>query len=266
MENFWNWFIGEAGAAWIFGVLGILGVVYTWLKRPRPPKVIVQEVERLKLLDIHPSQREKLKVFYIDPEGQQAIENLEQKKVVIYNTGTKDILEPVKLRMRFYQKIEKVDKWKFWRFVLDNPECTLEPIPPDKSSSWVDIDVQIPYLNSYPNHKHYLTGYLISDGEMEIELVKRIGKGWSSRYVTPQAVRKMETRLGLPIAIVTLLLVIFFPPAVFRLTKQQPGGLWETLQTVVLVFALVFALLMPSVLGRIPFVALRIRPSKEFDS
>ena len=69
MQSFWNWLIGEAGAGWIVGILGIIGGIYAWRKRERPPRVVLQEVNSVNLLDIHPSQAEKLEVYYTpDPE------------------------------------------------------------------------------------------------------------------------------------------------------------------------------------------------------
>ena len=71
MPRFWDWLIGEAGAGWIIGLLGLLGVLFTWLRRERPSRVIIQEINTIRLLDIHPSQRERLSVHYTDTQGEQ---------------------------------------------------------------------------------------------------------------------------------------------------------------------------------------------------
>ena len=67
-----EWLIGEAGAAWIIGVLGILGAAYTWLRRERPVRIIVQELSHTRLLDIHPAQRDSLLVSYKTSDGKEA--------------------------------------------------------------------------------------------------------------------------------------------------------------------------------------------------
>ena len=127
MGSFWDWLVGEAGAGWIVGFIGLLLSLYAWLHRECAPKVIVQEVNSIRLLDIHSTQRESLSVFYTDSEGQQVrVQDLQQEEVVIYNNGTVDVREPLQLVIRFHQAGSKGEEFSgFWQLVSDDPGCTM---------------------------------------------------------------------------------------------------------------------------------------------
>jgi hypothetical protein len=179
MRTFWNWLVGEAGAGWIVGLIGFLLSLYAWLHRERAPKIIVQEISNLRLLDIHPTQRENLKVLYLDSEDQRVcVEDLYQKEIVIYNNGTVDIQDPIQLEVGFHHaELAEEKSSGFWRLVSDDPGCTWEMRDP------LTATITLSYLNSYPVHKHVVRVYLISDEEMEVELHEGMGKGWSSDFV-----------------------------------------------------------------------------------
>lgn len=191
MQAFWNWFIGEAGAAWIIGLLGLLAMLYSWQHRERAPRVIVQEVKKTRLLNIHPSQRETLTVIHTDSNGNQTrIQDLEQREIVIYNNGTRDILEPLQLVLRFHEAGSREERFHgFWRLVFDDGTCAWKQIDGD-------IQIELPYLNSYLVHRHYIKGYLISDKEIEIRVLDGIGRGWSARFIALHWVEDLEQRIS----------------------------------------------------------------------
>ena len=217
MQGIWDWLIGEAGAGWIVGLAGLCLVVYGWLRRERAPRVIVQEVKRTKLLDIHPSQRESLKVFHTDEDEKlTAIEDLEQKDIVIYNDGSADIVEPVALRLQFNQPGSKPDQFPgFWRWVFDDPAYSWEPVRVEGEDTSVGVRVQLPYLNSYAVHHHYVRGYLISDRGLAVQLLDRVGKGWSAQFVALERIGRLEQSavravkwLGRALALLSMLILV----------------------------------------------------------
>ncbi len=197
MQSFWDWLIGEAGAGWIIGFLGILGGVYAWLKRERPSHVVVQEVKRTTLLDIHPSQKEKLEVYYTpEPENRETVQNLVQSQIVIYNTGTRDISEDIRLEL----EISEGDSSEATSPVL------IEPIfdDPTKSGRVYDeqngtpitgVVITTPYLNSFPQLKHFVRGYLVSNRILDLKLSSGSGKGWSGRFISLDRMFEVESRV-----------------------------------------------------------------------
>jgi hypothetical protein len=199
MQSFWNWLIGEAGAGWIFGLLGIALLLYSGLKREKPPRVIVQEVRRLRLLDIHPSQKDRLEVYYTTAlGGREAVPNLAQRQIVVYNSGTTDILEEIRLELQISTPGSSQE---------ENPHALMESIFDAPASSGLiyngqdagpvtGVYITIPYLNSFPVHKHYVTGYLISDQNLDLELLSGTGKGWSARFVSLRKAREIWRRLS----------------------------------------------------------------------
>ena len=192
MSAFFDWLISDAGAGWIIGILGILGAIYTWVQRDKPAKIVIQEINALRLLDIHVSHQERINVFYNDAQGsKEQIQSLEQKKIVIYNNGTKDISEPLQFVLKFSSSKTGNLFSGFWRLVVDNARCTSTPIK-DESGNTTAIAIEVPYLISYQLHKHLITIYFISDGPVTLQLADGEGKGWSASMVPFHQIRKLR--------------------------------------------------------------------------
>lgn len=199
MAGVWNWLIGEAGAAWIFGPLGILGLIYGWRNRPRPAKVIIQELETLRLLDIHPAQRDKVKVYYSDERYDNApIDALQQRELAIFNSGTQDITEPITLLLY----ITLVGPQYLCRFALETQQEAIEVVAlRDNKPGFV---AEISYLNSFSVHGEYVRAYIISEGEVVIEKIEGSGKGWSSQFVSQGAIQQAEIKVNRVYGIILL--------------------------------------------------------------
>jgi len=183
MEGFWNWFIGDGGAAWITAIIAIIAYIYAYVKRTKAPVVVIQEIEQQELLSIHPSQKEKLKVSYNDQLGQEHIvQNLLQKKFVIYNLGTQDILDNINVSLRATNDPSQ-SKNSLFEIIFDNDECKYEKTTDGQSENLI-ASIKIPYLNAYQPHKHYHSAYVLSDTNIDISLQSGMGKGWSSRLIS----------------------------------------------------------------------------------
>lgn len=243
MDTFLNWLIGEAGAGWVIGILGTVGGVYVWLNRERAPRVFLQEVDSVRLLDIHESQRNKLRISYGDEEeNSRHIDSLEQREIVIYNNGTKDILEPLSITVKFVSRTNsrKVQQDElFWRLIFDEISCTASPIYED--GNVIGAQISIPYLNSFPVHSHYVRAYLISEHYIELELIKGIGKGWSANLNTASTLRNLQKLVasylywiinvsGLVFALL-MLLQIFTSPILKVYLNPSPDNIETALET-----------------------------------
>src|SRR6266540_7370885 len=179
MQGLWNWLITDAGAGWILGLIGLAGALYTWRKRERPTQVVVREIETIRLLDIHPSQHESFTILYPNAQGTQtSITNLRQTSIIVYNTGTRDITEPIQLTFKLHEKDVKEGARGFWKLVVDTPEYTFQPIHGDTTDITKALRLDLPYLNSYDTHKQIIKMYFMSELKITLELVNTNSKGW----------------------------------------------------------------------------------------
>lgn len=190
MESFSRWLLGEAGAGWIIGIIGILGGLYAWTRREKAPKIIVQQVRSISLLDVHPSQSGSIRVAYLDPTHEPCgIESLHQTELVVYNTGTKDVVEPIELVITFHRKEATngsigENEIGFWKLVFDDVGCKSETLLSNDEEVGQRALMTIPYLNSYSTHGHCVRAYLITEHSVELRLVRGTGKGWSAALYT----------------------------------------------------------------------------------
>lgn len=215
IQAFLSWVFSEAGAGWaaasIVLVIALVGWILDRRRRERAPRVIIQEIKRTKLLDIHPSQQDRLRVHYTDENGtQEPVKDLQQKEIVIYNNGTRDILEPLEpleLVFRFPSlDPDQAQLGGFWRWFFDDgvyasrrlEEVSIAGIPEELGLKVArGVTVELPYLNSYPVHRDYFKAYLVSDGEVEVSLVGRhSGKGWSAHFVSLDRWRGLQRRVN----------------------------------------------------------------------
>lgn len=245
MGAFWDWFIGEAGAAWIIGLLGLIGVIYTLFHRERAPRVILQETSSRWLLNIHDSQRDALRVQYgTPPEDVIDIHSLEQTDLVIYNTGTKDLTEPIEIMLRF-RRIASSDGDTvvgFWRLTFDDAVCMAQPERSTATEPSDEVVVTVQYLNSYDIHGHCARGYLISENTIEPELVTGTGRGWSARCVTirsflewnkraTKTVRNALTVATCALAVIAVVLLLQYP-SLRAMIAPNAGGVATIADTV----------------------------------
>jgi hypothetical protein len=190
VQTFWDWFIGEAGAAWIALLFTTGWALYERLRRERPPKVVIQEAFKAKTLELaHRSN--VITTLFTDAEGEQhPIDKLVEVVFFIYNDGSRDILDSIELVLNLGEEGDK----GLWRLFLEDIKCTSEKAF-DHEGFCTGVRIKIPYLNSFPNHKHYTKALLISDRELTPKLSQGIGKGWSARLVPLQKIERMERLL-----------------------------------------------------------------------
>ena len=212
MEALLDWLIGEPGAVWVTGtlllVVTLIGLALRWVRRERPPRVVIQETGSIRLLDIHPSQRDRLRVSYVDEKGiPQPVEDLRQKEIVIYNDGTRDIMEPMELRLRFVDPRSSDRPFPgLWWWLFDETKYSATQLEEEETvqmgSTTIHkaiqrgVRIELPYLNSFPLHGDYVAAHLVSDGEVDIVLWGKVaGRGWSAHYTSPHELKDMEGRV-----------------------------------------------------------------------
>jgi hypothetical protein len=213
--SFSEWLVGEAGAGWIIGVIGVIGALYTWVKRERAPRIVIQEVETIRLLDIHKSLSGRLNVYYGEKQDkQEKINDLVQKKVVIYNYGTRDILEEINISFQIKENFGK-NHSGFCRVILEGSNNgQVETIYNNDNEVFEEIKLTLPYLNSYHEHHEYNTVYILTNNPVKMELKRGSGKGWSSYIVTLSKIRQTKRVFfvisgGIVFIPMTIFMVIF---------------------------------------------------------
>lgn len=213
MESFLAWLIGEAGAGWIFGFFGLIGAIYAWRVRERPPYVVVQEIDAFKLLNIHHSQRDTLEVYFSTKPGERkAIFYLMQREIIIYNNGTKDINEEIQLELEaLFPPQESSEQEPILSLASDFDQVDFS-LKYDKPNANLiqKFTLTIPYLNSYPTHKQFIRVHLIADRPFALDLIKGIGRGWSTKLVSLKELIKIKLEIRLWIDRVTIFLLTFF--------------------------------------------------------
>ena len=192
--DFLRWFFGEAGAGWIAGVLGLVGLLYTWMSREKPAKIVIQEIKSLRLLDIHPSQSHRLSVLYeAVNEGQVPIHELFQKTLAIRNTGTKDILEEIDIKLSS-EPINYEHSPSEWFVDIDfekQANAVVEYGDESDGKSTAKICINIPYLNSYRVHEQLVIGRIISNKPISLDIIQGVGKGWSTRFISTSEMNRV---------------------------------------------------------------------------
>jgi hypothetical protein len=240
MLAFWQWLISDGGAGWVFGVAGLISFIISWIRRARPPKVVVQVIEEVSLVDIHPSQRHRITIAYRNDQGDQEVtQSLHQKVLVIYNNGTSDILVPVSFTLRLHRPDRK-----FFHLVSDDVKIDAQNYTDDLTKPYTDVRIDLPYLNSFNEHKHFLKLYLISENEINVELINAQGKGWSALFVprdkvAPEYMQKQSIARGLLLAGMYASLVLGLVLVLYILVHSRISTVGEIYGTFI-VLALAF--------------------------
>jgi hypothetical protein len=221
--RFWDWFIGEAGAAWILGILGIIGAIYTWINRRRPKHIVLQETQRFSLLDIHHSLQERLTVFYksrVDVEEYE-IRTLYQTEFIIYNSGTESFAQPLEFTVDFYPTEKKSVQgvMGYWEMLFDDSRADCECLDDEQPS--IGCTVQLDGLNSWPRERDFIQGYLVSEESIFLD-TRYQGTGWSTEH---RCVGKRPPQL-VAAAISLVVLVSIGLPLLLGWTSEHGGLLF----------------------------------------
>lgn len=181
MQTFLNWLIGEAGAAWIIGILGLLMGLYTFFSKSRKPTtgrhiICTQEDESFSHLTLSQGAREWLKVEFLGESRIKPIQinSLSQNFIKIKLESNTDALNSVEL-IFFAPEARILRVW--WE---DAPEYLIEESnlsyylvnrSPKKiagllGSHW-EIKVYLSQLKAYDKYKEEIKIGVLADGNLE---------------------------------------------------------------------------------------------------
>ncbi|PDV98620.1 hypothetical protein [Candidatus Chloroploca asiatica] len=187
-----DWLFSEAGVGWIVAIGALIGWISTYIRRERPSRIVIQELETLQLLDIHPSQQGKIVIQYTDNSIAHPIRNLVQKKVVIYNSGTQDIVEPVTFSVPIKGGDESsVGIFGFVKAISENTEFTMVPEKSDNDQI-VNFKITLEHINSVHKHGNHITVFFLTEEFFDFNTNRLTGKGWSIQFAKRKRLKMLR--------------------------------------------------------------------------
>lgn len=219
--SFWDWFIGESGAAWILGILAIIGSLFVAFKRRNDiARVVVVEVKSDQFLK-NPIEtiketpfKERLKFVLLDKEEQKReIDALYYTRLHVFDAGSVDITGPVELVIRIEKSIAAIlgfRKSDFAEVDCNASDVTLQcltQIPEFGSVRSLEYLLTIPFLNSR-KHSHIIPVEILAEEEVDISVEPyKVGKGWSLATWSDKKVKKWVGGLAVAVGFIYLFLV-----------------------------------------------------------
>jgi hypothetical protein len=203
-----NWLTSSAGVGWVVAIISSISWIVREITGRRPSALVaIEQVDIIRLLDITPSYKNKIKVLYTDDDGQEYnIQDLQQTELVIYNKGNKDITEDVDIKIN----VKTDEKPPLLKLLIENSTNNIVVSKVENSDKSTTFNIKIPFLNS-KKHNQKISAHLLSSHSAEIESVAATGKGWSSHFSQKsQAIISIKKFLTLALFIlsITILSVI----------------------------------------------------------
>ncbi len=165
-KSFLDWLFSAAGAGWTVGIVSLIGLLYTYLVRKRPNKLVCKEVSRTSLVKISKEVRDKIDVSF----NNNPVKNLAQVEMDIFNKGS-EVIKDISLTVKF-SKNTRVLATSF-EVVPENLAVTIDSIESNQ------VKIKIPFLNPIRPHKHRIKANIVCDGDTEKYKVIGSGEGWS---------------------------------------------------------------------------------------
>ena len=165
-KSFLDWLFSVAGAGWTVGIVSLISLLYTYLVRKRPNKLVCKEVSRTSVVKIRKEVRDKIDVSF----NNNPVKNLAQVEMDIFNKGS-EVIRHILLTVKFL-KNTRVLVTSF-EVVPENLAVTMDSIESNQ------VKIKIPFLNPIRPHKHRIKANIVCDGDTEKYKVIGSGEGWS---------------------------------------------------------------------------------------
>jgi hypothetical protein len=208
--------LGPIGGAIVTGVVTLL---IWWLNKKRPNKINVKEVDKLSLLRIAGTIRQRIKATFDD----KPVVALAQTVFEISNASTETI-RGIDLVLSFSEKTTILER--------ELTGISADSIIADAHH----LKVSIPFLNPHCHHGELLTVKVVSDGNDHRINVYGRGEGWSAVYITISETMKKLRYRAFGYYIIALALVLLGIPltswlrAFYEVPSDQfslPVFLWQ---------------------------------------
>lgn len=167
-DTFW-----KSGAGWIACAITVgLFVLKAWMDRKRPQKVVCRQYRTTSLVSVQKSVGQRIKVSLDD----KVVRNLSLIEFTMFNSGD-SIIKDINVKFKFHAKTQVLDLLaRESRKMTDGFLVTHAIIEPNV------VEVIVPYLNSFSEHRHKIALAILCDGNVEgVETIGG-GVGWSTEY------------------------------------------------------------------------------------
>lgn len=182
MERFFAWLFSAAGAAWIVGIIALIGLLLSLLHRKRPNKLVCKEVARISLIKIRKEVRDMINVSF----NKTPVKNLALVEMDIFNKGS-EVIRDILLTVKFSENTKVLGN--SFKFFPENLAVTTDSIESNR------VKIKIPFLNPFHLHKHIIRLNMLCDGDIEKFKVIGSGEGWSVQSLRFPSKKELEKRL-----------------------------------------------------------------------
>lgn len=205
-KSFLDWLFSAAGAGWTVGIVSLIGLLYTYLVRKRPNRLVCKKVSKNSLVKIRKEFRDKINVSF----NNNPVKNLAQFEMDIFNKGS-EVIRNIWLTVKFSKTTRVLDK--SFEVVPENLAVTMDSIESNQ------VKIKIPFLNPIRPHKHRIKLNIVCDGDIEKYKVIGSGEGWSVqslRFPSKKELEKRYWKMMAALFIEILLLWFVFIPFIER--------------------------------------------------
>jgi hypothetical protein len=186
-ESLWHWLYTNAPAAWISAFVATAALVATLNFRKRPKRVVVRELRTISFFAVGPVLRRRIAVT-IDGT---AITDPRLIGYEIYNEGS----DPI-------QNVALTIALPIGAVVLGaNPRPSECPAKCERGESENLVNVSVPYLNPYREHKQLVHLLVFVDGDTRPAKASGGGEGWSVRFSPLPGRKQMRKLFIIPVVV-----------------------------------------------------------------
>jgi len=194
-KSFLDWLFSAAGAGWALGIVSIIGLLYTYLFRKRPNRLICKEVGRTSLVKIRKEVRDMINVSF----NKKPVKNLALVEMDIFNKGS-EVIRDILLTVKFSKNTKVLGN--SFEIVPENLAVTTDSIESNR------VKIKIPFLNPIRPHKHIIRLNMLCDGDIKKYKVIGGGEGWSVQSFRFPSKKELEKRNLKTIAVLFIELLL----------------------------------------------------------
>lgn len=244
-KSFLDWLFSTAGAGWIVGIVSLIGLLYTYLVRKRPNRLVCKEVSRTSLVKISKEVRDKIDVLF----NNNPVKNLAQVEINIFNKGS-EVIRDILLTVKFSKKTRVLAT--SFEVVPENLVVTMDSIGSNLAK------IKIPFLNPIRPHRHRIKANIVCDGDVEKYKVIGNGEGWSVQSLMFPSKKELLRRFS--ITAIALFIELLFTIFVYTPFVERYWGIPSTelsLRAFLVTLPIVLVIVVTFLLGRKSIYLLR---------
>ena len=173
-----GWFYSTAPAAWTTALIAVGTLIFNYIRRRRPSRILIREIQNSSLLSVPDVIRDEIEVTF----EKRPIQQVGEIFVQIFNDGSETIRQP-KFFLTLPQNANILAAHAF-------RPCEGQLKYAIKGNT---VGLTLDFLNPVREHKHRLAVVILADGDTKNVTATGSGEGWSVRYEPlPSTTRQMK--------------------------------------------------------------------------